>query len=276
MNVSIIISTYNQPGWLEKVLWGYGCQSHPDFELLIADDGSTEETRRVIERLKTETGMRTRHLWHEDRGYRRQRILNRALAQCDGDYVVVTDGDCVPRADFVKTHVEIARKEHFVSGGYCKLPLSLSSSIEKEHIISGRSFDAEWLKTHGLRGRSQLAKLKAHGAWKTMFNTLTTTRATWNNCNSAGWKSDLVKVNGFDERMQYGGADRELGERLLRLGLRSIQARYSIIVLHLDHPRGYAKPELISWNKRLRRANARTRTTWTEHGLVKGPATDPA
>ena len=71
MDVSVIITTYNHPRWLEKVIWGFETQTHQDFEVVIADDGSGEETRSTIARLAEETGLRIRHVWHEDRGFRK-------------------------------------------------------------------------------------------------------------------------------------------------------------------------------------------------------------
>jgi hypothetical protein len=79
MRLSVIVSTYNQPAWLEKVLRGYAAQTHADFELLVADDGSGPETAEVLRRAADRTALNLRHVWHEDRGYRRSVVLNRAI-----------------------------------------------------------------------------------------------------------------------------------------------------------------------------------------------------
>ncbi|MGD8240334.1 MAG: glycosyltransferase family 2 protein [Armatimonadota bacterium] len=271
MFASVLVSTYNSPEWLEKALWGYSSQTYADFEVVIADDGSTDETRELVERMRGETELAIRHVWHEDQGYRRQTILNRALEAAEGSYVICTDGDCIPRRDFVQAHCERARRGCFLSGGYCKLPMDLSRAIGKDDILSGRCFDPAWLARRGLQGRSELRKLRAGGIRAWLLNALTTTQATWNNCNSSGWMADLVAVNGFDERMQYGGADRELGERLVRHGIRPMHIRYDAIVVHLDHARGYADPESREKNRAIRRENAEEGVTVTEYGIVKGP-----
>ena len=122
MKVSVIISTYNSPEWIEKVLWGYSVQKHRDFEILIADDGSGGEIQERIDRLRSVTGMDIRHVWHEDEGYRRQTILNKAILETSTRYLIFTDGDCVPRNDFLSVHVTHAEKGRFLSGGYCKFP----------------------------------------------------------------------------------------------------------------------------------------------------------
>src|SRR5690554_2143218 len=104
MDISVIITTYNQPEWLEKVLWGCAVQTFPHFEIIIADDGSGPETREAIERMRSQLPMPLRHVWHEDRGFRKCEILNRAIAAASGDYLIFLDGDCIPRRDFVDVH----------------------------------------------------------------------------------------------------------------------------------------------------------------------------
>ena len=79
--VSVVVSTYNQPRALELVLWGYAAQTHRDFELVVADDGSRDDTRAVVDRLRRESGLRLVHVWHADRGFRKTEILNRAIVR---------------------------------------------------------------------------------------------------------------------------------------------------------------------------------------------------
>ncbi len=270
MFASVLISTYNAPQWLERALWGYSCQTYSDFEIVVADDGSTDETRELIDGMRRETGLTIQHVWHEDRGYRRQTILNRALEALDGRYVICTDGDCIPRRDFVQVHCAGAREGRFLSAGRCELPMDLSEAIATDDILSGRCFDPDWLVRGGLQGRSQLRKVEARGLRARLLNMFTTTRATWNNCNSSGWRADLIAVNGFDERMGYGGADRELGERLVRHGIKPVHVRYDAVVVHLDHGRGYADPKGIAENVALRQGNEREGVTWTEYGIQRG------
>jgi hypothetical protein len=99
------------------------------------------------------------------------------------------------------------------------------------------------------------------------LNTITPTTPSWNGHNSSAWKSDILSVNGFDERMQYGGEDRELGERLINYGLKPKQIRYSAVCLHLDHPRGYVTPEMIVKNKAIREATKSNNSVWTDFGI---------
>lgn len=267
--VSVIIATYNMPEWLEKVLWGYEVQDHPDFEIIIADDGSGPDTKSVVDRFSGTFSNNLHHLWHEDLGYRRQTILNKAILKSKHPYILFTDGDCVPRQDFISTHVRLAKKNHFLSGGYCKLPMSLSQSISREDILSQRSFDPKWLKINGLTGYSQLRKLRAGKTTGVVLDSITPAGATFNNCNTSCWKEDLIKVNGYDERMQYGGPDRELGERLVNFGVTGLQIRHRAICIHLDHKRGYKTEESLKRNKEIRRQTKKHKTVRTHFGINK-------
>jgi glycosyltransferase involved in cell wall biosynthesis len=239
MRLSVILSTFNSPAWLEKVLWGYSVQSHRNFELVIADDGSADDTRRRIDVMRVRTGMTIRHIWHEDRGFRKCTILNRAIEASTADYLVFSDGDCIPRGDFLATHARLARLGSFLSGGLFRLPLAVSERITRDDIISGRATDAGWLRSVGVRRSPKLIKLACRPPVSRWLDWLTPTKATWNGHNSSGWKADILAVNGFDERMEWGAEDREMGERLMHLGVRPVQIRYRAVCAHLDHDRGY-------------------------------------
>lgn len=267
MKLSVIISTYNSPEWLEKVLWGYAAQSHTDFEIIIADDGSTEDTRQLIDRMRLETGLTVRHIWQEDRGFRKCRILNLATLESATDYLVFTDGDCIPRRDFLEVHATEAEPGRFLSGGYHKLPMSASKAIGKDDIISGRCFELGWLKAHGLKPSHKNSKLTASHWQARLFNTLTPTRCRFKGSNGSAWKKDILSVNGFDETMAYGGEDREFGVRLANLGVRPKHVRYNAIVIHLDHGRGYVDPEIVRANKQHRIRTDKEGIIRTEHGI---------
>lgn len=269
IDISVIISTYNNPEWLEKVLWSYEQQTYKNFEVVIADDGSDNKTKQLIETISQEVSYPVRHIWHEDNGFQKTIILNKATVVSKGDYLVYSDGDCIARQDFLQVHLDKREKGYFLSGGYFKLPMSISQLISKEDIISQRCFDISWLKQHGLKASFKTNKITAKGFKEKLLNNLTPTTATWNGHNSSGYKIDIIKVNGYDERMQYGGEDRELGERLFNIGIKAKQIRYSAICLHLDHARGYVKPEMIAKNLKIRAATKSNKSTTTAHGIEK-------
>jgi glycosyltransferase involved in cell wall biosynthesis len=273
MRLAVIISTFNSPDWLEKVLWGYSRQTLPDFRIVIADDGSDEATRERIDQMREHLGRPLDHQWHHSPTYARQTILNRCLAEVDADYIVMTDGDCIPMPDFLEVHARHARPGRFLSGGYCKLSMEASRQISRDDILSGRCFEVDWLRRHGPLVAKSRRKLRWPSFAAGVADRLTTTRATWNNMNSSGWLSDLRAVNGYDERMLYGGSDRELGERLVNSGLRAFQVRHRALVIHLDHSRGYADEKSAAFNRCVRDHVAAHKVVRTPFGIE--PFADP-
>jgi len=268
MRVSVIMTTYNSPRWLELVLWGYASQSHPDFEIIVADDGSTDDTRETIEQVRKQTNLTIEHVWHEDVGFRKTRILNKAICATTTDYIVFTDGDCIPRADFVETHLRHASPELLLSGGTFRLPMSVSQMITPELISSGQAMDPRWLSQQGVSRLHSYRKL-IHSDWLAgWFDRLTTTRPTFNGCNASVFKKHVLAANGFNEELVYGGLDRELGARLKNLGLRCRQLRHRAICVHLDHGRPYAKKENIQRNRALRHRIEREKIDWTPTGIL--------
>lgn len=268
-NISVIISTYNAVEWLKKVIWGYNAQTYRNFEMIIADDGSSKDTFDLIEELQKEVFYPIIHVWHEDNGFQKSQILNKAIVACETDYIMMSDGDCIPRSDFVEQHIKYREEGYFLSGGYHKLPLQLSRIISKDDIYSERCFDVFWLKKNGMKFSFKNNKLSSKGFKSTVLNFLTPTTPSWNGHNASGWKKDILDINGFDERMQYGGQDRELGERLVNYGIKPKQIRYSTTCLHLDHPRGYATEESINKNRNIRKETRLKKKKNTDFGIIK-------
>ncbi len=267
--ISIVVSTYNSEAWLEKVLWGFQYQTFKDFEVVIADDGSGPATRKLLEEMEKEVSYPIIHVWQEDDGFQKSRILNKAVVACNAPYVIMTDGDCIPREDFVEVHYINKEPGYFISGGYYMLPMNISKAITREDIEKQNCFNIQWLKKMGIPKTFKNNKLTARGFISKFFNTITPTNASWNGHNSSGWKKDILNVNGFDERMQYGGQDRELGERLFNFGIKSKQLRYSAVCVHLDHKRGYKTPESIEKNKAIRKETRNQTRVWTHYGISK-------
>ncbi|MBJ6369733.1 glycosyltransferase family 2 protein [Snuella sedimenti] len=266
---SVIISTYNQPEWLEKVLWGYEQQTESNFEIIIADDGSKETTRKLIDRFVATSRLKIAHVWHEDNGFQKTVILNKAVLKTSSDYVIFTDGDCIPRNDFVATHLRLKKENCFLSGGYFKLPETISKLISKQDIVNQTCFDLSWLVKNGLKKNFKANKLTAKGFKAWLLNTFTPTKATFDGMNVSGWKALVLAVNGFDERMQYGGEDREIGERLMNKGVKFKQIRYSAICVHLYHERPYKNEAVILKNKAIRSTTKRQNVTFSHYGIVK-------
>ena len=265
--ISVVISTYNAIAWLEKVMYGYAEQNFENFEVVIADDGSTKETADLLAKIQKEVPYPIVHVWQEDDGFKKSRILNKAVLACKGDYIVMSDGDCIPRADFLDIHQAHKEKGYFLSGGYFMLPMEISEQISISDIKKQNCFDVGWLKKNGLKSSFKNNKLSAGPVKAKVLNAITPTNASWNGHNASGWKDDIIAVNGFDERMQYGGQDRELGERMMNNGIKSKQIRYSAVVIHLDHPRGYKNEASIKKNRAIRDATRDEKKVWTDYGI---------
>jgi len=278
MFASVIFTTYNHPRWLEKTLWGFSAQSWRDFEIIVADDGSGPETRAVIESIHQQIDIPIQHIWQDDDGFQKCRIMNKAIVASRGEYLIFTDGDCIPHPDFVRNHVELAAQNTFLSGGYFKLPLDVSQAISKQDILDGNATRPGWLLQHGVPFTPKISKLFSHPVIGAILDALTITRATWNGHSSSTWRKHILATNGFDERMQYGGQDREFGERLVNMGLKARQVRYRCSCAHLDHGRGYAHPESIASNRAIRKHTREQRITRTEFGIEQAEkaATQPA
>jgi len=267
MRVSIIMATYNNPDWLEKALWGYAVQTVRDFEIVVADDGSTAETAARLEAMRQATDLTIRHVWHADDGFRKNVILNKAIVASDAGYLIFTDGDCIPRRDFVQAHLRAAQSGCYLSGGYYKLPLHVSRMITSDDIRSNVIFNAAWQLKAGTPFNPRLSKFHLGETLAAFCNHYSTTLATFNGMNSSAWREDVLRVNGFDERMSYGGEDREFGQRLENAGVRPLQIRYSALCLHLDHNRGYRTDDDVAANRKINRETREAGTTWTPYGI---------
>jgi glycosyltransferase involved in cell wall biosynthesis len=264
--LTVLFSTYNEPRWLEWVLWGYACQTLKHFEVIVVDDGSREDTREVIDRLRPQMPYRLRHFWQPDEGYQKCRAMNRAILHAEADYLVFSDGDCVPRADFLEQHLRLREPGRYLTGGYCKLPLALSQRITREDIVSGRATDYAWLAANGLERHTLKLRLR-HPVLVRLANQITRVAPRFHGHNASAWASDIHAVNGWDERMQYGGQDIELGMRLNNLGVRGKTVRYSAICVHLEHARGYRRPEMREKNLRIRAETRQRRIVRTAFGI---------
>jgi len=261
VKVSVIFSTYNSPRWLQKVLWGFLAQTHTEFEIIIADDGSSDETRALIQSMPTLT-----HVWQRDDGFRKCRILNKAILRATCDYLVFTDGDCIVRNDFLDVHVKRAAPGYYLSGSYYKLPMTTSEAISRDDIDTGRCFDRRWLRAHGLPASASRLKLSTDPTLARWLNRTTPTACNFKGSNASAWRRDVLTVGGFDERMQWGGLDREIGVRLKNAGIKPRHVRYDAVCLHLDHARGYKDAAKVAANKALRVAVERNGTTYSAHG----------
>jgi glycosyltransferase involved in cell wall biosynthesis len=233
-------------------------QSDRDFELVVADDGSGEPTREVIEAARRASGLHITHVRHEHEGFRKTIVLNRAIVNSSGSYLMFTDGDCIPRRDLIATHKRLARPSRYVAGGYIKLPPGITTAISAADIEAGSFTDLAWLKARGWKPGRRALRLTRSWRLATIYDFLTPTAADFHGNNASASRDDLFAVNGFEGEMGYGGLDQALGYRLQNAGVKGYQARHRAITMHLHHDRPYRNPDVVRKNreimKRIRRS----------------------
>ena len=250
MRTAVIVTTYNRPDALAAVLEGYLAQTDTDFELVVADDGSTPDSRAVVEAYRARAPFPIRHVWHEDQGFRAAAIRNRAAATTNADYIVFTDGDCIPPPHFVAAHKKLAERGHFLSGNRLLLTEAFTREVLDAKVPVQRWSAMRWLGAR-LQGRINrwlpMVRLP-DGAFRKQV------AQDWEGiktCNLSLWRDDLVKVNGVDESFSgWGLEDSDLVIRLYRAGVRHKSARFAAPVFHLWH-RENDRSSLAGNQKRL-------------------------
>ncbi len=237
MKTAVIVTTYNRPDALALALDGYLAQRDRDFELVIADDGSTKETTEIINYYKKKRVINIIHIWQEDKGFRAAKIRNKAIAHTSADYIIFSDGDCIPLPDFVSQHKYLAEEDWFVSGS--RILLSPQFTVE---ILDKRTPVHLW-KLHdwfiarvGCDVNRFLPFLSL--PMNNLFRKSWITKS-WHGvmtCNMAVWRKDLININGFDEQYTgWGLEDSDLTIRLLHANIKRKSARFLTPVLHLWH-----------------------------------------
>jgi glycosyltransferase involved in cell wall biosynthesis len=261
--IAVIIATYNWPRALELVLWGYAVQTDRRFRVIVADDGSGPETAETIARMRTATALDITHIWHEDRGWRKSEILNRAIVAARDAYLIFTDGDTIPRDDFVAVHRRVAERGVYAAGMTIRLTEGISAAVTTEDVLKGRVTDRAWLVGQGMRLGRHAIRFSRDYIANRWLDWTTTSRRRFRGLNGAAWRDDLLRVNGFDITMPYGGMDAELGDRLDNLGLRHRRLRFRAMTVHLWHKRPWREDTLVAANREYRalvRGSGRTIT----------------
>ncbi|HEX6575369.1 MAG TPA: glycosyltransferase [Gemmatimonadaceae bacterium] len=250
-SLSVIVSTYDRPEYLERVLVGYAMQTDRDFELVIADDGSGQATSDVIAAARKSHKLSITHARHEHLGFRKTVILNRAIVASAGEYLLFTDGDCIPREDLIATHRRLASDGRYVAGGYVKLPPQISNSLSMDDIDGRRFTDLGWLRSRGWKPGRRALRLTRSWRLGSLYDFITPTAADFHGNNASVWRDALYVVNGFEGEMGYGGLDQALGYRLQNAGIKGIQARHRAVTMHLHHDRPYRNPEVVRKNREI-------------------------
>jgi glycosyltransferase involved in cell wall biosynthesis len=266
MKVSLIIITYNWPDALELVLRSVAAQTCLPHEVLVADDGSGPETAAVVARFSQHFPVPLRHIWQEDRGFRAARARNRGIAASRGDYVILLDGDMVVHPRFIADHLMLAERGYFLQGGRLKATPEESARL----LAGGKPVFAPWVHANfeefdGTR-RLYAFRQPLLARWKARSRN----GGRVMSCNMSFWRDDLLRINGFDERMEgYGAEDRELAARLENAGLHRRALKWAALAEHLWHD-SRSPPDVDDMslpNNRLFQATRTEGVTWCERGV---------
>ena len=234
--ISILLATYNWPQALKLCLESLADQTDHNFEIIIADDGSTESTKQVIKAMKASLQITITHLWQEDDGFRKTRILNQAIAAAHGNYLVFLDGDCIVQPDFVARHRELAQKGYLVTGSRVLLDENLTQELLAWPKWDFARFCSNLISKRISGGINKYWPLKiklGNGSWRDYQ------KFVWRRikgCNMACWKADAEAINGFDETMTgWGHEDADFVFRLQHHHIKRKSGSWSTEVLHLFH-----------------------------------------
>ena len=264
MKTTLIINTYNQVDKLKLILDSCLTQdlcnvsTNNDIEIIVADDGSGGDTADLIRQYQSVCQFKLEHVWHEDNGFRRTVILNKAVAKASGDYIIFLDGDCVLFPDFIARHIQLSESGFFVAGNRVLLSSEFSGKL-----LSG-SYPVDKIYNWGFMGwiiAKITKKVNKLMAWKRLDNGVwrKSRQNNWNypkGCNIGLWRDDFVKVNGFDELFTgWGHEDADLFIRLLHSGVKIKDGRFGVPVLHLWHKENDQSNEQENYKRMIARAN---------------------
>lgn len=226
-SVALIISTYNWPEALELVLKSVAQQTDMPDEIIIADDGSSQLTADVIEDCRTRYQLPVTHIWHEDKGFRKSRILNKAVKEVKSAYIIEIDGDIILDSNFVEDHRNAAKQGFFVQGSRAMLSEGKSKEILRTREITFSIF------SKGLYSRFNALRLPFM-KWLFIFDPSNPYHIK--GCNLAFWKKDYIAVNGYFNNFEgWGGEDYEFGARLLHSGVQRRRLKMAALCYHIYH-----------------------------------------
>jgi glycosyltransferase involved in cell wall biosynthesis len=257
LSVSIIISCYNQNKSVSKIIDLLEAGSHSIQEVIIADDGSNPTFEETPANLLSRCIQKFIFLTHEDKGFRKCKILNEAIRRSSSEYILFLDGDCLPHRHFVKDHIAIAERGYFVQGRRCFIDeKSVAPLLDSKTSLSKLIFSG---KVSGLlkSSRFPLPIIKRNTS---MYGIL--------GCNVGIWRDDLITVNGFDEDFEgWGREDSDLGARLYNLGLQRKMVYGRAVVYHLNHPKN--SRESLNRNDEKLSETIKSKKIRCRNGIIK-------
>lgn len=218
--VTLFLTTYNWPEALNLCLQSISQQTHLPDEVIVADDGSGNETKNVIEQFQKSFRCSLVHVWQEDKGFRINSIRNKAISKASHPYIIQIDGDIILDKNFVKDHLHFAKKNRFIAGR--RLRLSEEETLRyctNNNYPSLKSFRSSIIATihhYVLYNSSSVRGIRG--------------------CNMSYWKEDAIKINGFDEDWTGKGPDdKEFAIRMVHSGVKIFNLKFYTNQHHLFH-----------------------------------------
>lgn len=274
IKISVIVAVYNHFEWLRLILDTLRMQTFRQFEVVIADDGSNEETvGKIRNYISAYPELKVKHVRQEDKGWRKNLCLNEAVKASDGDYLVFIDGDCVPHRKFVEDHYRLRRQGIVTGGRRVESEAPLSDMLERMDTLPKNFFCLARLKVLASIFRSPfgktMAQLRRMWRWPFIFGHAF-------GCKNQGilganfgiFRDDLMRVNGFDERYVNPGTgeDCDLDARLENAGVHHVKYSHYALMIHRHHNRLFwGAPE----NAELLRRAIDEKITYTPYGICK-------
>jgi len=235
---SIIAAFYNRIDYLKLVLAGFERQTEKDFELIIADDGSTQEVAAEIEKLDSTHYFPVIHLWQEDKGFRKNKILNRAITAANSDYLIFIDADCIPHPKFVEEHINNSKLSSCLTGRRVNLSEKITSVLTPGKIKNGfLEKKMALLIKDGLFGDSFYVEKGFYFKNKFLRKIFNKKNRGLLGCNFSIHKNDILAINGFDERYEAPsiGEDSDVQFRLELNGVKIVSLNHIAVQYHLYH-----------------------------------------
>lgn len=274
--ISLIISFYNKTELLQKVLESIALQTMQDVEVVIADDGSSPQAAAFIEHAAHSYPFPIRHVWHEDKGWRKNAILNKAVMAAKSEYLVFIDGDCLLERHFLEEHYASRKQGEVVTGRRVLLTPKTTEYILAKPLTPHRLgaplfFRLLWETIFGHQKTQLEQKIRLPKGLRRLF--IRERKRYILGCNFSLYKEDLLGVNGFDERFQYPGygEDIDLEFRLARKGIFAYSRKCQLVQFHCYHQHfdtDYAP------NKALLQENTDNNVTYTPFGIRRADAED--
>lgn len=241
--ISVVVTTYNRSDALAQVIRGLAQQDDKGFEVIIADDGSTQQHCGAIRAAAIASGLSVTHVWHPDVGFTASRVRNRGVSASQGAYVILLDGDCIPETDFVRQHRRLMEPGCYVNGSRIMLSKTLTQEIVKQgEVVFARS-PWFWLTKRWHGDASKLTGLLRLPDFGIRRNRQFVWRGI-RSCNMGVWRSDFEAVNGFDESfVGWGHEDADFALRLHNSGVVRKNGFCATEVYHLWHAESSRRQE---------------------------------